>query len=286
MNHRPSHLKVQKNKQRFTLVETVLAMGIITIMITAFLAAFAPAVQGIKKSISAKEANRLVSTLEYELSVLRPNEVAEVADGGQEGKYKTSFEKAYNWIKVSGGINKEDAILLYQYRGDLNPEQNTAENDDGTLPPYTEGNGIPSEDYVLMSVVRRFGEEASQSRARITSELKPGVVEGRVFYVRMVQLIFVDGELNKRELKIAGEDKAPGGAGKIIDPEDPHSEVTDSSDYPEAVITFQVQVYVLKSNQYAYISSPSFDLTKDNNNDGIPDILGKPIFTRNMAVRR
>lgn len=115
-------------------------MGIITIMITAFLAAFGPAVQGIRKSMSSKEANRLASTLEYELSVLRADETA---------THPTAFAKAYSWIKGSAGNNQDDFVLIYQYRGDPDSVR-----DDGTLNPYTENDGIPGKDYVLQSVAR------------------------------------------------------------------------------------------------------------------------------------
>ena len=38
-----------------------------------------------------------------------------------------------------------------------------------------------------------------------------------------------------------------------------------------------------KSSIFSYANNLSLD---DNNNDGHPDAVGKPIFTRNMAVRR
>lgn len=241
-------------RRGFTLVETVIAMGIITIMITAFLAAFGPAVQGIRKSMSAKEANRLATTLENELSVLR--------SGDQETEYSTSFEKAYDWIEKSGGTGKDDIVLLYQYRGDPGSIR-----DDGTLEPYTDTDGLPGEDYVIQSVVRRLGDDA------VSEELKPRVVEGRVFYIRMNQLIFENGEL------ILTGDK-----GKIIDPTEPRDATTGHEDYPEAVIAFQAEFYVLKSSIYAYVNG-TFSLA-DSNSDGHPDSAGKPVFTRNMAIRR
>lgn len=259
MNNRLSYLKPRKNHQGFTLVETVVAMGIITIMITALLAAFAPAVLGIKKSISAKEASRLASTLEYEMSVLRPGEVA---------TYSTSFEKAFEWIKGSGGATTDDAILLYQYRGDPSDPRD-GDDEDGSLNPFDGVDGLPGQDYVLQSVVRRF------DNINVSGELVPKVVEGRVFLVRMVQLIFnASGELI--------ESPNPG---EILDPRGLNEQTTYDT-YPEAVIAYQAQVFVLKSNQHTYISSAAFDLTKDVNNDNYPDVLGKPIFTRNMAVRR
>ncbi len=257
MNHLPQINNVNARRRRgFTLVETIIAMGIITIMITAFLAAFGPAVQGIRKSISAKEANRLASTLEHEMSVLRAG-----------SSFSTSFEKSYDWIKGSGGTTRNDIVLMYQYRGDVSNA-----NPDGTLTPYTGTDGLPGQDYVVQSVVRRLGDSLVQN------ELAPKVVEGRVFYVRMHQLIFTGGELGLT-------DEAD--FDKIIDPtEDAAGDrdtTTSHTNYPEAVIAFQAEFYVLKSSIFSYANNFSLD---DDNNDGHPDALGKPIFTRNMAVRR
>lgn len=253
-NHTPSS---QIKRSGFTLVETVIAMGIITIMITAFLAAFGPAVQGIRKSMSSKEANRLASTLEYELSVLRADETA---------THPTAFAKAYSWIKGSAGNNQDDFVLIYQYRGDPDSVR-----DDGTLNPYTENDGIPGKDYVLQSVARRLGDAAVQE------ELAPRVVEGRVFFVRMRQLIFENGAL-----KLTDEANFE----KIIDPTEPRENFTpdDHTGYPEAVIAFQAEFYALKSSIYSYANT-GFDLA-DSNGDGHPDASGKPVFTRNLGVRR
>lgn len=268
MKNSASALKPRRVSQGFTLVETVIAMGIITIMITAFLAAFAPAVRGIQKSISAKEANRLATTLEHELSVIRYEE--ESSDGEE---YKTSFHKAFEWIQDSGQSNKESIILLYQYRGDPNAEP----NDDGSLQalnmPADKDKVIPGEDYVLQSVVRRLNDE------EVSTELTPGVVEGRVFYVRMTQLVY-DNEV----LKLAGANGVPGGPGQIIDPREPRATVTDYNDYPDASIAFQASFYELRSNNYGYINN-GFKLD-DDNGDGHPDAAGRPTFVRNLAVRR
>ena len=42
----------------FTLVETAIAMGMVALMITAFMVAFGPAVKSINKSISVKRAEQ------------------------------------------------------------------------------------------------------------------------------------------------------------------------------------------------------------------------------------
>lgn len=271
MKNATALLKKRQYRQGFTLVETVIAMGIITIMITAFFAAFGPAVQGIRKSISIKEANRLSTTLEHELSVIREGE-HNTTDEPVEGKYRAAFEKAFDWIEGSFG-ERDDMILLYQYRGD----PKATPNDDGTLAPYSGGVGVPGQDYVLQSVVRKF------DNAHVIEELVPGVVEGRVFYVRMAQLVYNE---NTGALELTSSTTSPL---DIVDPNNP-TEVTDYLTYPEAVIVFQAQFYLLKSNVYSAVSNfDPADLSGDPAGrvvDRHPKSTGKPIFVRNLAVRR
>lgn len=281
MKHYSSIQKRRNPQQGFTLVETVIAMGIIAVMITAFLAAFGPAVTSIRKSISSKEVNRLATSLEYEMSIVREDEVnTSDSDVPDNGEYRTAFEKSFEWIKNSGSSANEYAVLIYQYRG--NPD---VQNKDGTLKalemPLDKDKTIPGVDYVLQSAVRYVelskltsDPEDETAEGRVKAELSPGVVEGRVFLVRMSQLIFnSDGAL----IETTNPDE-------IVDPRDPHTP-KKYADYPEAVIAFQAKCYVLKSSIYAYLSGPSFTL-EDDNGDKHPDATGKPIFTRNMAVRR
>ena len=290
-------LTKNSNQQHgFTLVETAIAMGMVAVMISGFMIAFGPAVQGINKSISVKEASRLSSALEFELSVVRtarphPNDVGDTP-------YGTAFEKAFNWIRDSG--TKATAVLVYQYRG--NP--NTV-NPDGTLAPYTlamaqayeTANGeppAPGNQYVIQTAVRRLSDNDT-----VSAELAPGVLQGQVYYVKMQQFIYYDWPLGDIvfELVVAGENenglpvnpRAPGGLGQIIDPtEDENGDrdtVTGHGDYPEAVISCRAQFYALPNVLYSYINGASFSLA-DADNNGHPDTTGKPVYTRNIAVSR
>jgi hypothetical protein len=58
---------------------------------------------------------------------------------------------------------------------------------------------------------------------------------------------------------------------------------TDIDDYPGGMIAFSADFYRLKSNNLEYIKN--LDLT-DGNDDGQPDKLGRPLFSRNLGVRR
>lgn len=246
-----------KRKSGFTLVETVVAMGIIAILITAFLGAFSPAIRGVQKAISTKDVNRLASTLENEFAYLNP---------ADRNNYGSAFEKAYEWIDECDGVTKDTAILLYQYRGD--PE---SPRPDGTFSPISDITGhIPGEDYVLQSVVRRLGDP------EVIEELQPGVVEGRLFYVKITQMIF---GANGIEVGTIGEIIDP-----TLDASGNRDAVTSFADYPEAVIAYQAEFYSLKSSIYSYVSN-GFNLD-DENGDGHPEATGRSVFTRSMGVRR
>jgi hypothetical protein len=129
---------------------------------------------------------------------------------------------------------------------------------------YTGETGEPGKEYVLQASVRRKGD------TRMDDELK--AVSGPVYYVNMRQLVFSDDGL------VVSDDP-----GTIVDPHNPATKTTDADQYPEAVIAFAAEFYALKSSSARYIEN--LDL-EDNDNNGSPDALGRPLFTRNMAVRR
>jgi prepilin-type N-terminal cleavage/methylation domain-containing protein len=237
----------RKQASGFTLMESVIAIGILAVLLTTFMAVFGPAMQGIRRAISVQEADRLASALEREMQIIRE----------EEKDYDTAFEKAFDWIRQSGG--EGTGIFLYNYRGD--PSKIT----DGRMEPYTkDAEDETGEVYVLQAGIRRQGDPL------LRIELEE--VEGAVYYVRMVQLVFEDGALTKGVL------------GEIVDPHDEESEAIDDSDrYPEAVIAFSADFYVLKSNAPTYVEKIKLE---DKNGDGRPDVLGRPLFTRNLAVRR
>ena len=64
-------------KRAFTLLETVIAIGVLAVLLTGFMIVFAPAAAGIRKSINVQEADRLASSLEQELVTLRTGDQRE-----------------------------------------------------------------------------------------------------------------------------------------------------------------------------------------------------------------
>ncbi len=72
----------------FTLLETVIAIGVLAVLLTGFMVVFAPAADGIRKSINVQQADRMASALEQELVTLAQR-LKTTAD------IKTGFDKAF-----------------------------------------------------------------------------------------------------------------------------------------------------------------------------------------------
>lgn len=237
------HLK-KSHLKGFTLAESVIALGILVVLITGFLAVFGPAATVIRKTLSADEASRLQTTLERELSNVR--------EGDDEQRYlSNSFYKAMNWISRSH--ERGNTILIYKYRG--NPAEIRI---DGTLEPTDRGEiQLAGEDYVIQPMVRRVDDPLLEDDL--------GAVDGRVFFVKMTQLIF-EGE----GLRVAEE------IGVITDPYDPGEDFSATPDeYPEAVIAYEAQFFTLPTVSYDFLTN-AFN----------PEKFTKPVFTRNLTVRR
>jgi type II secretory pathway pseudopilin PulG len=242
----PSHssdIPKRRRSAAFTLTETVIAIGVLAVMLTGFIAVFTPAAQGIRRSISSEQADRLTTTLENELATLRK--------GQETPEPATGFDKAFDWIQK--GNTAATAIFVYQYRGDPTATPRT----DGTPPPKVAITGEPGKDYIVQSISRRLGD------AELEKDLK--AIEGSVFFVKPTQLIFATGELK------------PGTAGKIMNAD--ATEAANATAYKEAVIAFSAEFHNVPTKSIAYLKSTTFTTR-------FSSTTNKPIFTRNLAIRR
>jgi len=225
-------------------METVIAIGVLAVMLTAFMAVFGPASRGIRRSINVQEADRLTSALEREMSTNRPS--------GAAAEAVTAFHKAYDWIV--GSHQNNTVVFAYQYRG--NPNLLRA---DGTMEPYLQRGGQAGQDYVVQPMLRRRGD------ALLANDLR--ALEGRVFFVKMTQLIF-DGANGLR----------PGQAGTIsIPPGQTALAGTGADAYPDAVIPFMAEFFEIQTTDPAFLAA--------NGRFNVANYT-KPMFTRNVAVRR
>lgn len=249
-NYGPVSRPSAASKRGFSLIETVIAIGVVAVLLSGFLIVFAPAAAGIKDSINSKAATRLVNTLEQELVSLRGVD--------QRGAFGTGFEKAYDYIKESAGADSENAILVYKYRASL-----TATRDDGTPEPVNNVDGLsPGEDYVVRNMMRRKSDPNFINPA--TGDIT--AIDGPVYLVKCTQLI----------LSAAGE-LEPATAGQIANEDEPTTAVDDPDNYNHAVVAFVADFYSLPSRGTAFFDSQFGDYFLN---------VKRPAFSRNLAVRR
>ena len=207
----------------FTLLETVIAIGVLAVLLTGFMVVFTPAAEGIRKSINIQQADRLASTLEQELVTLRPTETS----------LRTGFNKSFEWIKDSS--NQANALLVYQYRGEA---AGVARTDGTPRPVIGTSDKLPGKDYIVVPMVRR------KSDRNFIDDLK--AVEGAVYLVKCTQLVFNSGELRL------------GTPGTIKDPKDGGAATGTSDLFPEAVIAFAADFHQLPAKTEAYFSGTAF----------------------------
>jgi prepilin-type N-terminal cleavage/methylation domain-containing protein len=248
----------------FTLLETVIAIGVLAVLLTGFMVVFAPAADGIRKSINVQQADRLASALEQNLVTLRKGEA--------QANIVTGFDKSFDWIMKSGTANT--AVMVYQYRGEIGGGSRSP--DDGTPKPVADIKGkLPGKDYTVIPMVRR------KSDSNFNDDLP--AIEGPVYLVKCTQLVF--GAL---PAPATGDGLIAGEIGKIKNPKPKPSTPTvpayeagpfsTAADYPEAVIAFSAEFYQMPAKTKTYFDGAAFT-TKFST-------LKSPVFTRNLAVRR
>lgn len=237
--------QIMVRKSGFTLLETVIAIGVLAVLLTGFMYVFGPAANGIRRAINVQEADRLASTLERELVTVRETGATASANG---------FEKAYKWIE--GSYNPNEAIFVYQYRGD--PAQ---QRPDGTLEAMPLLQGTPGKDYVVQPMARQLSDPL------FAKDIK--AIEGGLFLVKCLQLTYT-GSKDEMEAK-------PASKGRISSP-DGSGGGGGAENYPDAVIAFAAEFHSMPAKTIDYLKSPPFKTRFEKGKN--------PVFVRNLAVRR
>jgi type II secretory pathway pseudopilin PulG len=259
-------------------METVIAILVLAVLLTGFLTVFTPAAQGIRRSISTQQADRLKATLERDMATLRNNESTEAIP--------TGFDKAFTWIKQGNDATK--AIFIYQYRAwnpastlddDNRPKPDDNPRDDGTLYPMTKIVGKPGIDYIIQTAARRkndpflLGVDPDDKDDK-NVDLK--AIVGPLFYVIPTQLVMTNNEL------VLG---TPGLIKNPLPIIAPNKEIADSpEDYTDAVITFSAAFHMVPSVSANYLTGSKFKQKFDY--AAAANSKVKPVFVRNLAVRR
>ncbi len=204
----------------FTLMETVIAIGVLAVLLSAFVAVFGPAADGIRRSISEQDADRLAATLERELVTVRTGQ-----------NFPTGFAKGFEYVK--GSQTAATALLAYKYRGDL-----ASTRTDGTPQPLVNAKGkIAGKDYAMVPMVRRKDDTL------FLDDIE--AVEGPVLLVKCTQMIE----------SVSG--MVLGTPGTIKDPVS-GAVVADADAYTAGSLVYQAQFHILSSRSDGFFTGASF----------------------------
>ena len=261
-------------KNGFTLMETIVALGIAALAASFFLLAFVPASSGVKQSEAIVEAKLLAGALEAELNTAR--QTLDNADnslldalGVTNTTEISHFHKAFAWVsnstKVTGTtIPQADSdalgsgiILAFKYRAFAHADDDDII--DGIYPAYTGDDFTESSDTQPMALRERVG-----LFPQVDAEL--GAVSGSVFAVSLTQIHL-------------------GNSGSYVLNTSPAlNRLTDSNGvsvgynaYTEGEILLQADFYLLESNSAGYINSVI---------GGGQDMPSKPVYSTRIGINR
>ncbi len=160
-------------KYGFTLMETLLAIGVIGILISIFMTLFLPARGMVRSSLAREESERIISVLRSEMTTLRDNEHA---SGNQSSKtqFISGFDKAFSWVEKSK--KPSTTIVIFSYRADTSKARRV----DGSYPAVPASRNVPSSEVSMVTMACPMNSKLHRNSIR--------QAVGSVFFVRFTQL--------------------------------------------------------------------------------------------------
>ena len=236
----------------FTLVETLLAIGLVGVLLSLFLTVFVPARGNVRQALARQEAERITNILRTELDTLKGNERAEEsAVNSTPQKFITSFDKAFYWMQRSA--KPETSIVIFSYRADMTGDVRK----DGTFPPLVAKKNVPTANSQLVTIACPMDDPIH------SKEIKDAV--GPVYLVCMTEL----------EQQGNGSFKAAEKPGVIRGAKTPENFVIEEyNTIRGAIVFYRADFYIMSPpNPARYKNKPW-------------KRLGRPAFSANLSFRR
>ena len=248
-------------------METVIAIGIVAVLLSTFLAVFGPATQNIRRAVSAKDAERLTGALEQWMTSYDPDRSAQTG-----APYDTAFDRAFDAVVAKSTNNSELALIAYQYRAD--PENRRTA--DQSFQPFTGDlqRSIAGKDYVLKSVVRPLNEENTLIRDDVAA------IEGRAFFVKLRPLQKT-GAPGSREFKPLGDNGGSNVQAIINNLPGDQGNSIDTVNY----VPFQAEFYALPSTAPGFMQNGAENYIRTKIFPTTGDGLS-PVLVQNMVLTR
>ncbi len=244
---------LKQTRRAFTLVEALVAIGIIGMLLGIFMTLFVPVKTMLTAALSRERAEEIITVLRAEMSQLRPNENASSgASQSAPGQYLTTFDKSFYWLR--GSSRPYTSIVIFSYMADISKNRRA----DGTYPPVPRGKKISPENMDLVTIACPLNSSLHRDSIRLS--------EGPVYLVRMTQLI----EKGNGEYRVAA---SPGVIANASSPEQFVSDPEDEEAWGGAVL-YRAEFFRLfpkDPNRYRTRTWGQFE---------------KPLFEANLSFRR
>lgn len=249
MKQRPANRRLRG----FTLMETLLAIGLVGILLSIFLTVFVPARGMVRQALTRQEAERISGILRAEMSFLRPDEQASAgATAASDGQFLSPFDKAFFWMQHSR--TPANAIVIFSYRADTTKSMRA----DGTYPPVPASRNIPGQGNQLITLACPLNDSLHKD------DIKDAV--GPAFLVKMTQIVDAGGG----KYQLAGQ---PGSISGATSPDKYVSEDGEKNPWGGVVI-YRADFYHMSPPNPARYKGKSWKR------------LGRPMFSVNMSFRR
>lgn len=242
-----------KIRQGFTIMETLLAIGIISMLLGIFMTLFLPAKNMVRASIAKGESERITSVLHSEMMTLRDNEMA--SDSATESygdQYISGFDKAFDWLTKS--TVPRTSIVIFSYRADVSKDI----RDDGTYPAVKLNANVPQQQHKLVTMACPLDSILHRE------DIKHAV--GPVFLVRM----------NHLEEKPNGTFELVDRPGYVRGGNSPLDYVSSPNDTESwgGYLLFRADFFMLSPPDPARYSRRTWEQ------------MGQPIFSTTLSIRR
>lgn len=246
--------RITRRCSGFTLMETLLAVALVSILVSIFLTVFVPARGLVQKALTRQDAERVTSILRAEMGTIRPHERAGARDtSSSDGSYLTPFDKGFYWLQRSR--RPSTSIVIFSYRADTSKQPRA----DGTYPPIPVGKAAPGGASQLVSIACPMNDRLHKD------DIRDAV--GPVFIVKMTQLI----DQHNGEYKLAA---SPGTITGGTKPEEYFSNPEDKSNPWGGAVFYRADFYLMSPPNPARYGNRSWAR------------MGRPLFSANMSFHR
>lgn len=240
-------------RRGFTIMTTVVAIGVIAVLMSIFMLVFVPARDQIRASLAKENVDAISAILRSEMTTLRKNERAGSSDTSSSStKYLSGFDKAFYWFLRSK--KPSTSIVIFSYRADLS----RAARVDGSFPPVDVSKNVAASQSELVTMACPMDDKLH------TKAIRNAV--GPVFLVKMTQCRQKDN----------GEFVLSDKPGIIAGAQNPSSYISspDTQDAYGSVVFYRADFYIMKPSDPSRYKRVSWAK------------LGRPIFSVNLSFSR